>query len=200
VVHVSRGDGALDATLREGPDLVLLDVMLPGMSGLDVCRALRARGIEVPVVMLTARAEEVDRVVGLEIGADDYVTKPFGLRELIARINARLRREAARTSTRLGHFRFANVDVDFDAHQATRDGQPVDLSAKELDLLRMLVQRRGQVVTRQWLLREVWGYDQAPNTRTIDTHILRLRQKLEEDPANPRFILSVYGEGYRFVG
>jgi len=200
VILQARGDGALDVTLRESPDLVLLDVMLPGMSGLDVCRAMRARGIEVPIVMLTARAEEVDRVVGFEIGADDYVTKPFGLRELIARINARLRRDSGRSPARLGHYRFGSIDTNFDAYETTRDGQPIDLSTKEFDLLRMLVRSRGQVVTRQRLLREVWGYERAPNTRTIDTHVLRLRQKLEDDPANPRFILSVYGEGYRFVG
>jgi len=200
VVHVSRGDAALGSVLREAPDLVLLDVMLPGMSGLDVCRALRARGIETPLVMLTARAEEIDRVVGLEIGADDYVTKPFSLRELIARINARLRRDAARPAARQGRESYGPIEVNFDAQEVTLDGRRIDLSAKEFDLLRVLVQRRGEVVTRQLLLRDVWGYEQAPNTRTIDTHILKLRQKLEDDPASPRFILSVYGEGYKFVG
>jgi DNA-binding response OmpR family regulator len=198
-VHVTRGDAALSAALREAPDLVLLDVMLPGMSGLDVCRAMRARGLDAPIVMLTARAEEVDRVVGLEIGADDYVTKPFGVRELMARINARLRRAPARRAS-VGCYTFGAVSVDFDARQATRSGEPVDLSAKELALLRALIESRGQVVTRQSLLREVWGYEHAPNSRTIDTHVLRLRQKLEDDPGNPRFILSEYGEGYRFVG
>jgi DNA-binding response OmpR family regulator len=200
VVHVSRGDAALGSVLREAPDLVLLDVMLPGMSGLDVCRALRARGIETPLVMLTARAEEIDRVVGLEIGADDYVTKPFSLRELIARINARLRRDAGRPAARQGRESYGPMEVNFDAHEVTLDGRRIDLSAKEFDLLRVLVQRRGEVVTRQLLLRDVWGYEQAPNTRTIDTHVLKLRQKLEDDPASPRFILSVYGEGYKFVG
>ena len=186
--------------MREAPDLVLLDVMLPGMSGLDVCRAMRVKGIDIPIIMLTARAEEVDRVVGLEIGADDYVTKPFGLRELIARIDARLRRDAARPAARQGRESFGPIEVDFDGHRVTREGRPVDLSAKEFDLLRVLVQRRGEVVTRQLLLRDVWGYEQAPNTRTIDTHVLKLRQKLEDDPATPRFLLSVYGEGYKWVG
>jgi DNA-binding response OmpR family regulator len=200
VVHVARGDAAVAATLREAPDLVLLDVMLPGMTGLDVCRALRARRIETPIVMLTARAEEVDRVVGLEIGADDYVTKPFGLRELVARINVRLRRDSARVPARQGRATFGAIEVDFDGHRVSRRGRDVELSAKEFDLLRALIEGQGRVVTRQHLLREVWGYDQAPNSRTIDTHVLKLRQKLEDDPAAPRFLLSVYGEGYRWVG
>jgi len=200
VVHTGRGDEALAVAVREAPDLVLLDVMLPGASGLDVCRQLRARGIDVPIVMLTARAEEVDRVVGLEIGADDYVTKPFGLRELIARINARLRREGHRSMLRRGRHAFGPIEVDFDRARVTRDGHDVVLSGKEFELLAALVQARGQVVTRQQLLHDVWGYGQEPNSRTIDTHVLKLRQKLEEDPAAPRYIMSVYGEGYRFVG
>jgi len=200
VVHVPRGDAAVAAVMREEPDLVLLDVMLPGMSGLDVCRMLRSRGVSVPVVMLTARSEEVDLVVGLEIGADDYVTKPFGLRELIARINARLRRDSGQVRGRLGRVPFGSVVVDFDAHAATRSGQSVDLTSKELDLLRVLIEHRGQVVTRQRILRDAWGYEEAPTTRTIDTHVLKLRQKLEDDPTNPRFIVSVYGKGYKFVG
>ncbi len=199
VAHVSRGDRVLDGVVREQPALILLDVMLPGLSGLDVCRTLRAKGIEVPIIMLTARAEEVDRVLGLEIGADDYVTKPFSVRELVARIKVRLRRPPQQAGE-TGRYRFGTVEVDFDAHQATRDGAPVDLSPKELELLHLLIRHRGRVVSRERLLEQVWGFDQAPTTRTVDQHILKLRKKLEDDPARPRHILSIYGEGYKFVG
>jgi len=178
-------------------DLVLLDVMLPGMSGLDVCRELRRQRFEAPIIMLTARAEEVDRVVGLEIGADDYVTKPFGVRELLARIRVRLRsRSGAGTGDTV---RFGIVEVHFDKHEAFRGGTRVDLTGKEFEVLRLLARHRGEIVTRERLLDEVWGYEHYPTTRTVDNHILRLRQKLEENPSDPRHILSVYGEGYKFV-
>jgi len=175
VLTASRGDAGVEQALRDRPDLVLLDIMLPGMNGLDVCRELRRKGFEAPIIMLTAKAEEVDRVVGLEIGADDYVTKPFGIRELLARIRARLRRHAPlATGLRLGP-----VEIDFDKHEATRDGQRVELTGKEFDVLRLLARHRGEIVTRDRLLEEVWGYETYPTTRTVDNHILRLRQKLE---------------------
>jgi two-component system alkaline phosphatase synthesis response regulator PhoP len=199
VLSASRGDAGLEKALGERPDLVLLDIMLPGMNGLDVCRELRGRGFAAPIIMLTARAEEVDRVVGLEIGADDYVTKPFGIRELMARIRVRLRRHGPGTNGG-GTLRFGEVEVDFGRHEATRRGKRVELTGKEFELLRCLVRHRGEIVTRDRLLDEVWGYETYPTTRTVDNHILRLRQKLEEDPGNPRHILSVYGEGYKFVG
>ena len=195
VLTASRGDAGIEQALRERPELVLLDIMLPGMNGLDVCRELRRKGFEAPIIMLTAKAEEVDRVVGLEIGADDYVTKPFGIRELLARIRARLRRHApAAAGLRLG-----SVEIDFDKHEATRGGQRIEVTGKEFDVLRLLARHRGEIVTRDRLLEEVWGYEAYPTTRTVDNHILRLRQKLEEDPSNPRFILSIYGEGYKLV-
>jgi two-component system alkaline phosphatase synthesis response regulator PhoP len=200
VLTRNTGDGVLDLVLREAPDLILLDVMLPGTSGVDVCRELRQKGIETPIVMLSARGEEIDRVLGLEIGADDYVTKPFSLRELVARVRVRLRRQTARSPARLARYRVGDTEVDFETYRATRAGSTIDMTPKEVDLLRLLVERRGEVVTRERILNEVWGIDAMPTTRTVDTHILRLRQKLEEDPAHPRFILSVYGEGYRFVG
>jgi two-component system alkaline phosphatase synthesis response regulator PhoP len=199
VLTRGTGEGVLDLVLRESPDLILLDVMLPGTNGVDVCRELRHKGIETPIIMLSARGEEIDRVLGLEIGADDYVTKPFGLRELVARVRVRLRRQAAR-APRLARYRVGDAEVDFETYRATRAGRPIDMTPKEIDLLRLLVERRGEVVTRERILNEVWGIDAMPTTRTVDTHILRLRQKLEEDPAHPQFILSVYGEGYRFVG
>jgi DNA-binding response OmpR family regulator len=200
VTQCGRGDAALAAVLREAPDLVVLDVMLPGQSGIDVCRELRARGIDVPVIMVTARSTEVDRVVGLEIGADDYVVKPFGLQELLARVRARLRRDAARTGRNVSTYQFGGIKADFDRHDVSRDGTRVELTPKELHVLQLLVKYRGQVISREQMLHDVWGYDTAPTTRTVDTHILKLRQKLEDDPANPRWILSVYGEGYKFVG
>jgi len=199
VLTASRGDTGLEQALRERPELVLLDIMLPGMSGLDVCRELRAKGFDAPIIMLTARAEEVDRVVGLEIGADDYVTKPFGIRELLARIRVRLRRHAPATNGD-AKLRFGEIEVDFDRHEALRSGQRVDLTGKEFEVLRLLASHRGEIVTRDRLLDEVWGYETYPTTRTVDNHILRLRQKLEEDPGDPRYILSIYGEGYKFVG
>lgn len=197
VLSASSGDAGVRDALRERPDLVLLDVMLPGMNGFDACRELRRQGFEAPIIMLTARSEEVDRVVGLEIGADDYVTKPFGIRELIARIRVRLRRHGEAPSESV--LRFAAVAVDFDKHEATRHGKRIDLTGKEFEVLRLLARHRGQIVTRDRLLNEVWGYEAYPTTRTVDNHILRLRQKLEENPSDPRHILSIYGEGYKFV-
>jgi two-component system alkaline phosphatase synthesis response regulator PhoP len=200
VVTACRGDEVLNLVLRENPDLILLDVMLPGASGVDVCRELRHKGIETPVILLSARGEEIDRVLGLELGADDYVTKPFSLRELLARVRVRLRRGAVRPQDRVRHYRIGEVDVDFEAYRATREGQALEMTTKEVELLRLLVQCRGEVVSRDRILNEVWGFDAMPTTRTVDTHIVRLRQKIEDDPARPRHILSVYGEGYRFVG
>jgi DNA-binding response OmpR family regulator len=198
VLTASRGDEGLQGALRERPDLVLLDVMLPGMGGFDVCRELRRQGFDAPIIMLTAKSEEMDRVVGLEIGADDYVTKPFGIRELLARIRVRLRRHAQAPSDSI--LRFDDVEVDFDRQEARRNGRRVELTGKEFEVLRFLASNRGRIVTRDRLLDEVWGYEHYPTTRTVDNHILRLRQKLEADPSEPRHILSVYGEGYKFVG
>ena len=181
------------------PDLILLDVMLPGMSGLDVCRELRRKGLELPIIMLTARAEEIDRVLGLEIGADDYVTKPFSMRELLARIRVRLRRHPPRAGA-VPRYRFGDIEIDFEKFRASRNGAPLDLTPREYDILHLLVRCRGEVVTRDRMLNEVWGYDDSTGTRTVDTHILKLRQKLEADSSHPQFILSIYGEGYKFVG
>ena len=199
VLTASRGDAGVKRALNDHPDLVLLDIMLPGISGLDVCRQLRQKGFDAPIIMLTAKAEEVDRVVGLEIGADDYVTKPFGIRELVARIRVRLRRHEHAGSD-ISKLRFGDIEVDFEKCEATRGGRRIELTGKEFDVLRLLAEHRGEIVTRDRLLDEVWGYENYPTTRTVDNHILRLRQKLEENPSDPLFILSVYGEGYKFVG
>jgi two-component system alkaline phosphatase synthesis response regulator PhoP len=196
---VAAGDGrrGLALALAEAPDLILLDVMMPGMSGWDLCRELRRRGLDTPVIMLTARGEEVDRVLGLELGADDYVTKPFSLRELMARIRAVLRRPGPRH--KFEEFAFGDVRVHLRARQAFKGGREVRLTRKEFDLLRYLVEHPGEVITRDRLLDEVWGYDRYPTTRTVDTHILRLRQKFEDDPERPAHILTAHGQGYRFV-
>ncbi|HKC09454.1 MAG TPA: response regulator transcription factor [Methylomirabilota bacterium] len=196
---VTAGDGkkGLALALSEAPDLIVLDVMMPGMSGWDLCRELRGRGLDVPVIMLTARGEEVDRVLGLELGADDYVTKPFSLRELMARIRAVLRRPGPRQ--KFEEFAFGSVRVHLRARQAFKGGHEVRLTRKEFDLLRYLVEHPGEVITRDRLLDEVWGYERFPTTRTVDTHILRLRQKFEDDPERPAHILTAHGQGYRFV-
>ena len=199
VLTATSGEAALALVPRERPDLIVLDVMMPGMSGFDVCRELRRRGVETAIIMLTARGEEIDKVVGLEVGADDYLTKPFGLRELMARVRARLRRRPPAPAAPPGRYRFGEVEIDFERLRATRRGDPLELSAREFDLLGLFVRRRGEVLTRDELLRQVWGYDEPPATRTVDTHIMKLRQKVEDDPGNPAHILTVYGEGYRFI-
>jgi two-component system alkaline phosphatase synthesis response regulator PhoP len=197
-LSATDGRRGLALALSEAPDLMLLDVMMPGMSGWDVCRQLRAKGLDIPVIMLTARGEEADRVLGLELGADDYVAKPFGLRELLARIRAVLRRPGPRQ--KFEELAFGDVRVHLRGRQVWKAGREVKLTRKELDLLRYLVEHRGEVITRDRLLDEVWGYDRFPTTRTVDTHILRLRQKFERDPEHPAYIVTAHGQGYRFVG
>ena len=198
VLESARGDTAISLAMRENPDLIVLDIMLPGKTGLDVCRELREMGMAVPIIMLTAKGEEIDRVVGLELGADDYVTKPFSLRELLARVRANLRRQSRRQESP-PRYQFDGVEVDFLGMRATRSGESIVLTSLEFDLLRFLIQHRGEVVTRELLLSRVWGYQEQTLTRTVDTHILKLRQKLEQESGNPRHIITVYGEGYKFV-
>jgi two-component system alkaline phosphatase synthesis response regulator PhoP len=195
----SATDGARAVALAStlAPDLVLLDVMMPALSGWEVCRELRRRGIDVPVIMLTARSEEADRVLGLELGADDYVTKPFALRELLARVRAVLRRPGPRRQAE--ELAFGDVRVRPRARQVFKGGREVRLTRKEFDLLVFLVEHRGEVVTRERLLDEVWGYERFPTTRTVDTHVLRLRRKFEADPDAPAYIVTVHGQGYKLV-
>lgn len=192
-----NGKDGLKLAASEAPDLILLDIAMPEMSGWDVLRGLRQRGIDAPVIMLTARGAEVDRVLGLELGADDYVTKPFSLRELLARVRAVLRRPGPRQ--RFEEFAFGDIRLHLRARQVFRAGKEVQLTRKEFDLLRYLVEHRGEVLTRDRLLDEVWGYERFPTTRTVDTHILRLRQKFERDPERPVYIQTVHGQGYRFA-
>ena len=200
ILTAVNGEEALRLAIRENPQLVLLDIMLPGMNGLDVCRELRNKGFDAPIIMLTAKSEEVDRVVGLEIGADDYVTKPFSRRELLARIRVRLRRPPAGASKQLARYRFGQIEIDFEKCSASRNGNSLDLTAREYDILRLMIRHRGEVISRDRMLNEVWGYEAYPTTRTVDSHIVKLRQKIEDDPAQPKHILSIYGEGYKFVG
>jgi two-component system alkaline phosphatase synthesis response regulator PhoP len=199
VLSLDNGDTVPEVVLAERPSLVLLDVMLPGNSGFEVCRQLRWQGSDVPVIMMTAqKMEEIDRVAGLELGADDYLLKPFGMRELLARIGAHLRRYPD-PATGSAKYAFDNVEIDFTQRTVSRAGRPVKLTVKEFDLLRILIRRRGHAVSRDDLLDRVWGSEEYPTTRTVDMHILALRRKLEADPADPKHILTVHGEGYRFV-
>lgn len=193
------GDTGFDKALAGDHDLVILDVMLPGRSGFDLCRDLRQRRFAQPILMLTARGQVVDRVVGLKLGADDYLTKPFDALELLARIEALLRRVNAAPDTDAGTFAFGDVRVDFRRAEVTRAGEPMDLSPLEYRLLRYFVEHRNEVLTRDRLLDEVWGYNSTVATRTVDQHVASLRQKIERDPARPEHILTRYGLGYKFV-
>lgn len=200
VEHAGDGPTGLERASGESFDLVILDVMLPDMDGFEVCRHLRQRGIEVPIIMLTARGHVADRVSGLKLGADDYVTKPFEMVELLARVEARLRRNTDAGRPGVQVYRFGEVVVDFRSAEVTRGGTPVDLSAREFRLLRYLIEHRGAIVSRDELLRQVWGYDSMPLTRTVDVHIAWLRQKLEPHARRPVHILTIHGLGYKFVG
>jgi two-component system alkaline phosphatase synthesis response regulator PhoP len=198
VITATDGEAGLERARSAKPDLIILDVMLPRLSGLEVCKSLRGEGWEGPILMLTARGQEIDKVVGLELGADDYVTKPFSIRELLARVRAALRRtEGGRK--RLGRYSFADVDVDFEAYVAKKGDQSLELSPREFELLRYLIERKGETVTRDQLLEDVWGYDSYPSTRTVDTHIAKLRAKIGDSGSEPRWILTIHGMGYKFI-
>jgi len=200
VIWALDGEEGLNKALKEAPDLILLDIMLPKKDGLDVCQELRRRNVTIPIVMLTAKGEEIDKVVGLEIGADDYITKPFSVRELMARLKAHLRRGKKEEKSVPSVYRFDDIEIDFIHFKVKRSGTEFDLTSLEVEILKYLVAHRGEVVTRDALLDKIWGYETYPSTRTIDNHILKLRKKLEEDPAQAKYIFSVYGEGYRFMG
>jgi DNA-binding response OmpR family regulator len=199
VITARDGVEGLQRALDESPDLVVLDVMMPRLSGLEVCRQLRAKRASIPIIMLTARGQEVDKVVGLELGADDYVTKPFSIRELLARVKAILRRTAVIPKDQDRHC-FGDVEVDLQRCRVLRSGKALDISSTEFELLKYFICHTGETLSRDRLLEDVWGYDNYPTTRTIDTHLVRLRQKLEPDPEQPQYFLTVHGTGYRFVG
>jgi DNA-binding response OmpR family regulator len=199
-VELARdGEAGLKLAREAAPDVVVLDVMLPKMNGLDVCKRLRAEGSTVPIVMLTARGQEIDKVLGLKLGADDYVTKPFGFMELMARVEALLRR----TSGAMGRaevYGFGDVVVDFKKAELRKRGELIETTARELRLLEYFIAHRGEVVPRERLLDQVWEYDAAPLTRTVDMHVAKLRKKIEHNPADPRFIVTVHRMGYKFTG
>ncbi len=198
VLTATEGYEGLKKAIEEPVNLLLLDLMLPGLSGYDICRKVREQKPDLPIVMLTAKGQEVDKVAGLDLGADDYVTKPFGVSELMARIRALLRRCEAK-GKEMEQYSFGSVTLDFKKYQAAVHGKEVELSAKEYDVLRYLIEHAGEAVHRHDLLDKVWGYEAMPTTRTVDNFILDLRKKLEDDPSHPEHILSVRGVGYKFV-
>jgi two-component system alkaline phosphatase synthesis response regulator PhoP len=202
VETAADGQSGLDRAATGEFDLVLLDVMLPRKNGFDVLRDLRQRGLETPVIMLTARGQVVDTVVGLKLGADDYLSKPFEMMELLARIEARLRRRTTPPATMpvSEGYQFGEVRMDFRSAEVFRGKDPLELSAREFQLLRYLIEHRNEVISRDQLLNEVWGYNAMPSTRTVDVHVAWLRQKIEPNPRHPQFLLTVHGLGYRFVG
>jgi two-component system alkaline phosphatase synthesis response regulator PhoP len=199
VQSASDGPSGLERATRERWDVILLDVMLPGASGFDICRDLRQRSVTTPVIMLTARGQVVDKVLGLKLGADDYITKPFDLMELSARIEVQLRRATAATNGPQ-QYRFGVIEVDFRKAEVTRSGQQIELSAREYLLLKYLIEHREATITRDQLLNEVWGYHAMPSTRTVDVHVAWLRQKIEPNPKHPQYLLTVHGMGYKFIG
>lgn len=198
VVTAADGVEGLEMATKELPDLIILDLMLPKKDGYDVCKELRAKGVDTPIIMLTAKSQELDKVLGLELGADDYVTKPFSIREVLARIKAVLRRKGGRPQ-KLDSYEFGNVCVDFRKSCVDKNGKTIELSHYENEILRLLISNKDDPVSRNRLLDEVWGYDLFPTTRTIDNHIVKLRQKVEDDPKNPVHVITVHGIGYKFV-
>ena len=198
VEYAANGDEGFEKATQLPFDLIILDVMLPKRSGFVVCRDIREAGLITPILMLTARGQTSDKVNGLKIGADDYVTKPFNMQELMARVEALLRRAPIRPADQAGVFEFGSIRVDLVGTEATRDGKIVNLSAREFQLLRYFIEHRGATLSRDELLKQVWGYSADMYTRTVDVHVASLRQKLEDDPKQPQFILTVQGLGYKF--
>jgi len=197
VITATDGRSGLELACLTKLNLIILDIMLPKLDGFSLCERLRMEKIDVPIIMLTAKGREEDKVQGLELGADDYVTKPFSIRELLARVKAVLRR-SRRETEEIETYSFADVIIDFKAHCVTKGGETVNLAPLEFEVLRLLIKHKGETLSRERFLTEVWGYDRFPSTRTVDTHILNLRRKLEDNPNNTRYIKTVHGVGYRF--
>ena len=201
VMTAGEGEKGLELAREKKPDLIILDLMLPGLSGHDICRTLKEEKNPAAIIMLTARGEEIDKVLGLEMGADDYVTKPFSVRELLARINAVLRRKGAESESEAPEiYTFGPCKFDFKSYEAFRDGKLLELTPREFEVMKYMIRRRGEAVSRFDLLDEVWGYDNYPSTRTVDNHIWRLRKAIENDPSNPEFLISIRSVGYKFTG
>lgn len=195
----TNGIDGYEMALKNNPDLLVLDLMLPGKGGKEICRDLRESGIRIPILILTSKQEEIDKVILLELGADDYVTKPPGLRELRARINALLRRSHDTAKKQVEYYSFGKLKIDFKGQVAHKGDEVIKLSTKELQVLQYLIQNEGRVVSRDQLLNEVWGYDVYPDTRTVDNFILNLRKKIEDDPSKPKHLITTYGAGYKFL-
>lgn len=197
---ITCGDGieALKIVENEKPDIILLDLMLPGMDGLEVCKKIRRTpGIEdIPIIMITAKGEELDKILGLELGADDYITKPFSVRELVARVKAMFRRTTMKSQD--NNIKFGNTVIDFQKHEVYKDGKRIELTLKEFELLEILIKNKGKVITRDFLLDKIWGYEYVGETRTVDVHVRHLRQKIEDDDKNPVYIQTIRGIGYKF--
>ena len=198
ILTATDGKEGYEMAGRENPDLILLDLMLPTMNGQDICRKLREDGITVPILMLTSKREETDKVLGLELGADDYITKPCSLRELHARIKANLRRSEI-IRKEVSTYTFADLEIDFKKQKSLKKGKPIQFSTKEYEILHFFIQHDDEIVSRDMLLDEVWGYDVFPTTRTVDNYILNLRKKIEIDPTQPKHILTIHKSGYRFI-
>lgn len=194
------GEAGYQRAAHEAFDLLILDVMLPRRNGFDLLRDLRQQGVQTPAIMLTARGQIFDKVLGLKLGADDYLTKPFEMAELLARLEAVLRRVPATAAAQAGIYQFGEIRIDFRRAEVTRGDEKIELSAREFQLLRYFIEHREATLSRDELLNEVWGYDSLPTTRTVDVHVAWLRQKLEPNPRHPQFILTVHGLGYKFVG
>ncbi len=198
VISEDDGERGFNKAMKENYDLILLDIMLPSKNGIDICRDLRNNGVNSAIIMLTSKKEEMDKVLGLEIGADDYVTKPFSIRELLARIKALLRRNSEMIKD-IEEYSFGNIFVDFKKQEATINNESLQLSSTEYKILKYLIQHEGEVITRDNFLDDVWGYDSFPTTRTVDNYILSLRKQIEDDPSNPKHIITIHKAGYKFV-
>jgi len=198
VITSYDGESGCQKALAERPDLVILDIMLPKLNGYEVCKILKKEMPDLPIIMLTAKSQEAEIVTGLELGADDYITKPFGVLELLARINSLFRRMASGSWLQEIH-RFGDLEINFKKYNAQKKGKALKLSPREYELLRCFIERQGEIITREELLRKIWGYDTYPDTRTVDAHIAKLRQKIEENPEEPTLIITVHGLGYKFL-
>jgi len=198
VLTAEDGEIGFQKGKTENIDLIILDLILPSKNGIEICKELRANGVTIPILMLTSKKEEMDKVLGLEIGADDYVTKPFSIRELIARIKALLRRKTE-LKKELEDYSFDNIVLDFKKQEAHKDNKTIDLSSMEYNLLKYFIQFEGEVITRHQLLDDIWGYENFPTTRTVDNFILNIRKKIEDDPSHPKHLLTIHKAGYKFV-
>lgn len=198
VITADNGKDAFLIAKEQQPDLMLLDLMLPGMDGLDVCKEIRKEASisNMPIIMITAKSEELDKILGLELGADDYITKPFSVRELIARVKAILRRTTVKYEE--SNYKFGDITIDFQKHEVKREGEKIELTLKEFELLEILIKNKGRVMTRDFLLDKIWGYEYVGETRTVDVHVRHLRQKIEKDDKNPLYIQTIRGIGYKF--